>query len=348
MKGRVLVASMLLLFAADAFANNMFIPNYYRNRRAVNQFSAVGWSNRHEVGAHYTMGKSENTSNGTATSDDENSGFDLHTFYRTNMNLNIEATIDKNTTENSPKPTGASTDTDHMDYHLGLGYEVEGMPWAFGLTYASEDADEEGTGGTDEKSGALGLGVGHALGDGMYVGFGWTYTDAEEKVGTAAATTDKDNKYHLGVGKVYGDRANPMAASEATLAFENEAHTQYWELAVKGLYNMDAFQYYGEIGYDWSGGDKKTKGYDLTVGADLLFGMFYIGPEIMWMTTSEDLKPSGETETDMMVLGLEAGYRTEMVEAFVRYSTFDYESETSPNKSKVENNTWVLGASYHF
>lgn len=346
MKGRVLVASMLLLFAADAFANNSFIPNYYRNRREVNEYSAVGWSNRHEAGLHYDMAEGEGKTNSIKDEETEHTSFAPYVFYRAPMNLNIEGKITKGEEKDKPVPAAANTDTDIMDYHLGLGYELEGTPMAFGLTYTSLDREFKNSGTTtDATAKAIGLGFGYKLADDMYAGIGWTHTMNESG---RPSVEDKDNAYKIGLGKVYGDRANPMAASEVTLGFENEDHTQTWDLDIKGLYNMDAFQYYGAIGYTTASGDDKAKGWNLTLGADLLFGMFYVGPQIEWVTLDTDANTVADDES--MEYSLEAGFRNEMVEAFVRYTMDKDEEEFTPSTSntETENNTWTIGASYHF
>lgn len=348
MKSGIIVSLLALGFCADAFANNMFIPNYYRNRRVPNAYSAIGWSDRKEVEVQYEMEDSDRKRNGTKIEDSETDSMQAHLFYRTPVNLNVETVMGYSKEDEKNPVTGDKDETKIKLYHLGLGYELTEMPLAFGAIFTLADGETTGdSGDSDEEITAIGLGVGYRLAGDKYLGFGLTRSNYDRSSATSNSDDDVDS-FSIGAGKVYGDGKSPLAANELTFGFMNFEHTQFYGLDLRGLYNLENIQFYGEAGYDWSNGQRGSDGFSLKGGVDYLFGVIYVGPEVIYSVTNTD---SGNTsDVDSLRISVETGYRVDFLEAYLRYTSDESESEFAVRSfnSKTEKDTWTVGASYQF
>lgn len=344
MKLRLLVLAMSVLCASEAFANNYFIPNYYRNRRFLNAYTAVGWSDRKEAGATYSIENTDNKSGGQKTSKVEESNLRAHTYYRTPMNLNVEAAILSTKQERESISFNSKDKHEIMSYNLGLGYELTDSPLAFGLVLSHVN-DKNKTSSTDRTLVDASGGVGYRLDGNVFLGLG--YHDLDTK-------SDRNEEFALGVGKVYGDRANPSAATELVLTYGNLNDKSYGLLA-QGLINAEALQYYGRIGYmvtDGTQGSVDTNVLVLMAGADYKFFDFYVGPQLSY--DNAEFKSSGSKATQNEFRpSLEAGYRIEFLEAFLRYDLIQGESKfNSPlgasSKNKSDGNVLTANVTYKF
>ena len=338
------LAFLVLFCSGEVFANNLFIPNYYRNRREVNQYSAIGWSNRNEAAVRYSVENNDVKTNGTKSSDNSETILYPHAFYRTPINLNIEAAVESASEERKSLPGGAKRKIDGMGYHLGLGYEIADTPVAFGVAVKMANVEDKPAAGakttTDDMSASIG--VGYKLAEDLYLGAGYT----NDRSKTKGAKEDQDNTYVIGVGKVMGDRANPTGAAEAALQFSNEDHSQTYGLLAQGLVNSELLQYHGLISYANTTGDTKGYGLGLMVGADYQFMDFYVGPQVSYLTL--DTKTSGvSTKINGWSPGLEAGYRLDFFEAFLRYEMGDTETKLV-GKTKSDYNILTAQLTYKF
>jgi hypothetical protein len=342
----VVILALGLLTGAEAFANNIIIPNYYRNRRAPNSGPAIGWSDRKEAAFQYIRSDSEEETNGTKTQETELTTLGPVLFYRTPANLNIEATYAL--LDGDEKPVAGATDTlEGSALSLGMGYELTGSPLVVAAQLATSDTDEK-DGATGTTSGIemriIGVGVGYKLPSDVYLGFNLLRTDFE--VGT---TEDELDIWTIGMGQVFGDRKSPTEAYEVTLSFMNEDGTQDFDLGVKGLMNRENLQYYGALDIGKQQGDDEGDSLGLTLGADFLFSGFFVGPQLEY-STEEEKSGANTQETTEMDLSVQGGYRTERFEAALTISMENEEEEDSSpvSKDETEEQTISLRGSYFF
>lgn len=348
----MVVRSMLLflfvVLGTEAFANNLFIPNYYRNRREPNQMSAIGWSDRHEAELAYEMKEGKETTNNVKNEESKSTSPQGHVFYRTPVNLNIEAQfIHQKEKEKSIPVTGPDDESKLNSYHLGLGYELENVPVAFGASFTRTKTETDlGAGGSSESELDIpSLGTGYHLGDGKYLGVGYS----RFRIDSSTSSEDIVDILALGIGKLYGDRKKPLAANEFVATYLNEDHTQNYGLGLSGLYNgIESLQIYGAFSYGWQNGEDGGDDMAVKLGVDYVFSMFYVGPEIEWSENNFDARNTSDRED--MNYSVEAGYRDSVFEVFVRYESDESERKAPAFafKTEEEEETWALGASYKF
>jgi hypothetical protein len=337
---------LMLVTASEAFANNYFIPNHYRNRREVNHFTATAWSTRREVGLQYKMQEADIDQNGVKLSEWNTKGFRPYVFYKSDAGIGVDADLlrDRATIDDTSDNEDDSFDIDGLN--VNAGYEVPGRPMAFSLglrKLGTEFTDKPGTTTLKSDSKAIDLGFGYKLANDIYLGGGVSVVETVEGL-----NEDKGNFNVLtfGAGKVFGGGEKPMATVESTLEYYEEQDTKNYELLGRGLYNMDNFQFYGELAYDWASGDLDSTGYQLTAGADMQFDKFYVGPQVSKIT--DDTDSDTEDDTDVMTYSLEAGARIESFEGFLRYTKSDLEAKQTGAKLENATTEILLGASYKF
>ncbi len=338
---RIIALSVILLCAGEAFANNYVIPNYYRNRRFLNSYSAVGWSDRKEVGLTHSIENTDAKNSGAKFSDEEEMRLRPHLYYRTPVNLNVEAAIVSSKEENKALPSGSKTKEEGMEYHLGLGYELTEAPVAFALILESAKNDLTSANGTktDQTNFEGSLGAGYRLPNQMYLGAGYT----NSRMKTKGTKEDLRDRYMLGLGQVYGDRANPDAAAELIMLFSNKDSAQTYVALLQSLINAGDLQYNGALTFTRLDGALSVSGYGLKAGVDYKFYDFYVGPQAAynWLKVKTNGVESKGTEIEP---SLEAGYRVAFLEAFLRYDISKNENKINNNLGKVEREGNVLTA----
>lgn len=352
MRSRHLVAIGVFLFIGGevASANSFVIPNHHRGRRETNHFSAIGWSDRKEVGARLTMEKSKTDYDTENTFDQEQNSteFGPHIFYRLPINLNVEAeyTAKNEDLEYSNSPTSNRKSKSNVG-SLGLGYELTGIPMAFGVHYNRDKSTSTRlqTGSRYEtKRENFELGVGYRLENQIYLGAGWTHTEADYD--STSTSDDKYDSWMGGVGKVFGDSKRPDATVEGLLSFSNHDGIRTRSALVSGLYNYQNWQFTGAVVYGkWSG----TSDFDLwnlMAGLDWQIADFYLGPQLSYTTTN-----SSQYDSDSYTLSMEGGYRIAELEVYLRFTPEQAKvkfTELTNYNYKETGQTWQLGASYMF
>lgn len=338
--------TLILLTGWEAYANNVIIPNYYRNRRVANIGPAIGWSDRKEAAFRYEMSDSELETNGAKASETESTTLGPVLFYRTPVNINIEAGY--GLFDADSKPVSSATDTSEGNaMNLGLGYELTGAPMVFAVHVSNLDIDsKDGATGSKTKLElqTVGLGAGYKLPSDIYLGFNLLHIETD--FGTSDDETDL---WTLGMGQVFGDRANPTEAYEVRFNYENEDSTTNLSLNFAGLMNRDNIQYYASFGLGQDSGDTEGNSLDLTLGADLLFGGFFVGPQLDYSKDEEEDGASKE-ETTEMDWSVQGGFRNEQFEAALtlELNSEEEEDNTPVQKDETEGQTIALRGSYFF
>ncbi len=335
------------LFAVDAFANNLFIPNYYRNRRTINLMSAIGWSDRNEASVLLYADKTTTDTAGTPTNETNGHNSTLAVFRRLNDQINLEtALLGGNTTSEDMNPSAPERKTTAFTGSVGLGYEFADAPVAFGISFLNLRANSEsGLGVKDHATHRFAsAGVGYRLPSEIYIGTGLvtSWLDVSDE-------REPTFNYLAGAGKVFGDRKNPDAAAEASLQFQNNEHTQAYELKFAGLMNQESAQYYGSFAYELRDGTRSGDEVTLVAGMDYrLESNFYFGPQFAIGFDSADYSAGSDTKSSY--LSLAAGYRVEAFEVVVRLGRDAEISErSSPSSDEEEDSREVaIGGSYFF
>lgn len=349
MKSHLLVSSLVLLFGCEAFANNYFIPNYYRNRRTQNTFSALGWSDRKEVALSYEMTDTDAKTDGKKSSETDGKEIEAHGFYRLTESWNLEAVIDSSKDERQAFPiTGPKSKSDSMDYNVGAGYQVSGMPLAFGAgieVVNDEDTTSAGVKSSNDQN-SVSLGAGYRLDSDIYLGVGYVRHVYKQ----TGKPSDLDQGYYLGAGKVIGDRQKPDGAGELIFVFANENNRQNYNLIAQGLINAHQLQYTGNLYFGRGDGPSSSTTYGAAFGADYQIMDFYVGPQLNWLHMEFDWG-SFKQKSTTLAPSLEVGYRIASLEAFLRYTIEDGQAKfTGLSSSKVEydGNTLTAQFTYKF
>jgi predicted porin len=347
----ILTGALLLASAELAHANNFFIPNHYRNRREPNVFSAIGWSDRREVGGSLAIEKSERdySNSNTADSKTDSKTFGPYVFYRFPMNLNLEA---KYSIENSDKEyanvPSANREAKSGSGMISLGYEFTEIPMALSVRYNRTNNETKASGSTSAtkaKDEIVDLGLGYRLENNFYLGAGFEHNEYDYE---GASDDRKYNTVVLGGGKVFGNLKSPTATAEGFVSFYNYKNTRYRSLGLDALYNYDVWQYYGRFQYGTSSGDIDVKTWVFVAGVDWQISSFYIGPELSFASSKVD---SSEAKFSYFSPSLEAGFRLSQAEIYLRFTP---EKDKYEDPSSVGSNyedttrTWELGAAYKF
>lgn len=344
---RISALLILLIFGVQAFANTHSIPNHFRNRRLPNQGSSVGWSDRKEVNLAYQISESEQSRSGRKTAEDESTDVGAFLFYRTPVNLNVEAAVALSDSEETP--VGSAKDTSESQLGLlNLGYEFTEVPLAIAALYSNIEIDSKDgtTAATSTIEGhGLGLASGYRIGSNTYLGASLKQWDFD----SSFLTDDKTHYYHLGGGQVFGGEADPDGGYEAVLTFWNEDHSQSYDFSLLGFYNLGDMQYYGRVNYEARGGDADGYSYGATLGADFQISSFFVGPEFSYdyYRLESGTIRLADTDVDAALL---AGLRTSSFELALEYAIETNEEDNSPSISndESEGNTWTVSASAFF
>lgn len=327
---KMAMAISTILFCSQAFANNLFIPNYYKNRRLQNHYSALGWSERKEASLEYESSKMDATINGVDSGSTKTTDLEGNVFYRANENLNIEFSLSKE----DEKEDGLDTQTTNT-WELGAGFQLSEMPLAFGVSYATQDLDGDTVKTTE-------LGVGYRL-DGIFMGVGYE-TETSSSSGIDSTETDTV----LGGGYVWGDLKKPDAAIEVSYAIHGgDDGAKGSTYGVSGIWNYEAAQIYGSFfNIDSEDDLSSTKGTMFKLGVDYSFGLIYLAPEII----SANLKfTPGGAETKFTTWSVEVGHRAEgAFEVFARYTSSDTKSEGLGIEEKDLLTGFTVGGTYFF
>jgi hypothetical protein len=343
---RAMIGCLVLFMSFEASANNLFIPNYYKNRRQANQFSAIGWSERHEAGAFVTRSTGEEELGGVKQEETEGTTVQPHIYHRFEQGLNLEATLTSlnSKTDDVVAPI-STTKSNATALQANLGYEFQEQPMAIGVSLAAVNGktkNETSNVSADIKTSTLGFGWGYRLDDDIYLGAG--ILSSEIEVGTVDASVQL---YSLGIGKVYGDRTNPIAAVETYFLFSNELGDKMISWAVTGLVNSGDFQYYGGLNYGNQNGQTVDEtSYGIKAGLDYQFGDFYAGPQFEYTVQNAD-NDVDDTASDT---SLQLGYRTASLEIYARYNLTQEKNEVVPStgNTKDDGNDITVAAIYKF
>lgn len=327
-KAAALVATLLL--CTEAFANNQFIPNYYKNRRTQNHLSALGWSDRKEASLEYESSKTQEKTNGVDSGKTDTTELSGNIFYRANENFNVEFVASKE----DEKPDASPTKVTNV-WELGLGAQLSEIPMAFGLSYGSDDDDGDTT-----KTTALG--VGYRL-DNLFMGVGYS--------SVAASVSGVDSSYShilVGGGYVWGDLKKPDAALEAVVQmYGGDNESKGTLIGINGLWNVDeAMQpYAGFYNFDKKGGTGEIKGPMFRLGVDYDFGVVYLSPEII----SANLETGSGADSKLTAWSLEVGHRAEgAFEVFARYTSSDSKASATGTEFKDLTTGFTVGGTYFF
>ena len=310
---KTMLFTIVIFLAFNASANNQFIPNYYKNRRMINQYSAIGWSVRNEVGllVDYEIEKDHN--DGLSDSESKTTSFTPRAFYRVDENLNIEAIAAITSSEIESTPSNSNSEIDGKTFLASVGYEFEPIPMALGVSISSGEVDSSTNGVTNtsntSKNDFASVGLGYKMQGQTFLGIGYTYADSE-----FFNQTYYLNSYSAGIGKVYGDLKNPDGATEVVFTYNKvNSNIESYEIALKGLFNSGAFQYFGELSYDETNSSLDDKTFSLSYGLDYGFGNFFVSPLISyrWVDYEDDSK------NKQLSGSLQLGYRTDQFETFL-------------------------------
>lgn len=343
-------ALFILLFAltTQAFAS-VIVPTYSRGRPSINIGPSLGWSNRREAGLKYGQSESEKKTNGVKADETDLTMIAPYVYSRITPNLNLEVEYLK--ADGETKAPASKKDIESDFLVAGMGYEVTGgMPMEFGFQIYNFNYDEKNvtTGAViaDSKALTLGLHAGTILASNIYVGGAWYHTDVESNVRDRTA-----DQAIAGIGQVFGDRANPEAAYEVFLSYDNSLSSQDWNLTFDTYINRGDLQYHARAEAGKTEGDTKGSDYNATLGLDYLFPPgIYVGPEVSYSSGKVDDNGT-KTETKSTDYGIEAGYRSQKMELAVTYTlNSNEEKQTAPTVSKDENegSTIALHGSYLF
>ncbi|MGZ3722072.1 MAG: hypothetical protein ACXVA9_04020, partial [Bdellovibrionales bacterium] len=144
---RGLVFLFVTLIGTQAYANNSFVPNFYKNRKELNHFAALGWSDRHEVEVNYFTESSAIDVDGVRSTDSTISGPKLQGYYRLPNKINFE--IDGALTKTDSALSGYSTARSSQDStsrgRFATGYEFANIPLALGASYQSLESNSTDT-----------------------------------------------------------------------------------------------------------------------------------------------------------------------------------------------------------
>jgi len=346
---RHMLLLLTLTLSSSAFAvDNFFIPYYYRNRPAMDTFSAIGWSDRHLVNAEITHDWGEvDDHNGFDTNDFKYTSESLLGAYRLPNNLSFEASLFRNEEQdNLPLQSGRNEDFDTNEYHVAAGYEFTGTPIALGVAYTNhrEEVTSQNTGHiTESTTHTASIGAGYRLEHQYFLGIGYINQDF-----LSGHTDQTARNYYLGGGKVWGDLKTPDAAMEAYLFLMNNQGTQEQLLRARGLINCGPLQYYGAAAYGVEQGDAAGSNWDLRLGVDYEINHWYVGPELF---VSGSTTSSGtQADNNNLTGSLEGGYRFDKFDAYLRYGnqriTHDFDDVTVDTKNTQQ---WLTaGGSFKF
>ncbi|MNK86499.1 hypothetical protein D3C87_1064130 [compost metagenome] len=314
MKITVFLISLLLF--SEAYANNSFIPNYYRSYRSQNRYSAVGWSDRKEANLEYGAGK-ETTDDGTSETDSDKSEYLASVFYRVNEAFNVEAGYFGNKEE----PDGADS-KENKYLRLGLGYQFG--DFAVGFNHQSADQN-------DLKANLNSLGLGYRINGNIYLGIGYTNSRIYTGPGETIEATS------IGGGYVWGDVKNPTAAVEVD--YEKYVDSGDGNSAtVKGIWNQEAIQYNAKLALV----DQVYKGTVVALGLDYQLEHIYFAPRITLLNQENKNTDAKRNDTQF---DLEVGYRAHAQwEAFVRYNSQKLEVGDEDTTGSL----FTVGGAYFF
>lgn len=316
-----------LLFVSQAFANNNFIPNYYRSYRTQNHLSALGWSDRKEANLEYGFGKGK-VDDGITDTDLDLMGYVGSVFYRFDEAANVEFTYG----HVEVKPDGGDAEkTSNID--LGVGYQFN-ENIAIGASYLTNKLDD---GTNDVTASGYALGLGYRMNGNTYLGIGYTTSKFDDAADTTISNVA------LGGGYVWGDAKKPTAALEAGV-FSYGGDVGGNDIYVKGLWNHEAAQLFAGLTLVGSENtsDQKTTGTRFDLGVDYQWEHIYVAPRIILANTKND---DTDVKTEGTEFALEVGYRQHGTwEAFARY-----ESEKEKIGDEETTGTPItIGASYFF
>ncbi len=353
MKSNFALILLSFFVASEVLANNFFIPNYYRNRRTPNNFSAIGWSDRHEASVEMKNDSSKEKEAGFTNRETDTKEMNGKVFHKLDSKLTLEAFFRQIDEE---EENFVFVDEDKTKTHLlslGVGYELPTAPIALGvgIRNVKSQNEDQGTGlKSNSESKLLALGAGYRLDNNIFLGLG--YYNIHIDFSNFGGSTS--HIYSFGGGKVYGDLKKPDAAVETIFLWSNENRRTSINIIAQGLVNLDSMQVYGAVSSGAtkerdSSQDDSTSGM-LMAGLDYQFGNFYIGPQANYDVTENEGSTSAD-ETDLL-LSLEGGFRTEQLEIFARLGKTSNKEKNppsiSPDDVKLEGTDYALGATYFF
>lgn len=329
MKKVILLAAVFL--ASEVYANNYFIPNHYRSRRTLNQFSAIGWSHRNEASLEYSKTESETKEDGEKIEEATESEYGPLAFYRLNENFNFEFQFLRSH-ENEEEVLTSTEESQKADtVRVSLGYQPSTSSMAFGYSYSKSYAEE-----------ALdtllnNFGVGYRLENDYYLGAGYQNIHGSRT----------SHIYTVGLGKVWGDSKKPDSTAEGYYSWLNQDGMKQSSLGLRGLWNRDAFQYYGDIlVMQFDLGNVQYDMPTIRAGLDYQFSDYYVAPEVIWSALNSD----DMADQDSMVLSLEGGYRAHEIEIFLRYNNSDstQKARLTQPKEETAGRTFAVGFTKFF
>lgn len=337
---------LVLLTAFEASANNAFIPNYYRNRREANDYSAIAYSQRKEAGLLVGAGTLKQETDGTKTLDSDILAVRPHSYYRVE-NVNMEVEYSTVRSDNKNVLTGDTIDINAAGPLINVGFELPTTPIAVAISYDSDKTKfQNKTSGLkiDTDTRTLQMGVGYKMEGNTFLGFGISQEQQDSLLGDS-----DEEQIVFGAGKVYGDYSNPDAAAEAILTFENERGDKTYNLEVRGLRNLGAFQYYGALGLGYQNGvNIDGRDYLFKAGVDYQINdTLYVGPELNVIVVNYD-----NEESTNLTPSLQGGYRDRHLEFFLRYDYGKTKSEdmtgASPTTDILYQNLITIAGIYKF
>jgi hypothetical protein len=340
---RFMMVFMVFFCVSAAYANNLFIPNYYKNRRTNNQYSAIGWSHRNETGLVVQSAENKVSRDGVEESNEDSLSFTAHYYHRLNETFNLEISGDILDADGESITPAYTQNTDRRTISSALGYQFEQVPMAIGLSFGITQTDfETSLTGTKFESDVddFNFGVGYKLASDIYFGVGTSLFKVDRSLGS-----DDNIQFHvLGLGKVYGGTDNPVAAVETYFVFLNEDGDKTTSWVLSGLINKNSFQYYGNISYSIEDSADDEKEWGLSLGVDYQFADFYVGPQFSIGQTGYD----SDREDSVFGASLQAGYRTSMLEFYIRYNMDEDEVKSAGSKNVTEDSVVSIAGIYKF
>ncbi len=343
---------VLLFLNVQAMANNYFIPNHYRGRRSVNTFTAIAWSDRHEVGAQAKHETEVSDRGGVKDGDNTNNTISPYIYENFGNGLKFEAQGVSGKSE-----TTYVGDSDQYNSNSGtilasIGVEVPNHPIALSLGFGRSKSDYSGSSTGETSTNRFNfttLGAGYQILSNYYLGVGYIDMkyDAEYISSGTPYTNDSDlHMLFLGGGVVFGEHNNPWATTELVLSQYNDNDQKKQELVWHGLMNIDEYQFYAEAEYGKGAKSLAGSNYSVTLGMDYQFTNFFVGPELGYDVEKYDDDSSGDsTELKYSLL---AGYRTATIEVQLGLSSSVYKSAHEDVSLNLKRRNTALNAGFAY
>lgn len=341
---------VLLFSSTTVLANNYFIPNHYKGRRELNNFTATAWSERREINGYLQTANEETSEGSTKTEESKAKDLNARIYHRsTELPLTIEAGINILQAEVDDIANAEDIDRSANLINVSGGYELKDLNMAVAASAVRARYESDYSPSNDSTSTNVNfvtLGWGYKLENQIYLGLGYlnTHVDYEE---TGYTYQDTSHAYLAGIGKVFGDSKNPTGTAETYLQYKSEDMETDLNLTIRGLYNIsEPTQLYGSIilgKIDYRDGSDDESSEELELGLDHEFGSFYIAPEISFY----NLK--GTSDTADTNYSFEVGYRAEQMEVGLIYNTRESkETYDTPPNDKTETKTLQLNFAYFY